>query len=100
MTTATNQRLVVLGRMTNACELTGLTMIGVDGEPPAAYVAGSVTAIQLIDRFNQHADLLAALKECSFRLAALATASGDFSEANAKALDLALSALEKSEGRD
>ena len=42
---------------------------------------------------NSHAALLDALQECSFRLATLIAASGDFSEVNAKALDMATAAL-------
>lgn len=42
-------------------------------------------------------DLYAALKECSFRLAALVAASGDFSDINAKALDQATVAIAKAE---
>ena len=45
-------------------------------------------------------DLLAALKECSFRLATLVAASGDFSDVHAKALDAATAALAKAEGRE
>jgi hypothetical protein len=44
-------------------------------------------------------DLLAALKECAWRLGALALASGDFSEVNAKAIDLANAAITKAEGQ-
>lgn len=44
-------------------------------------------------------DLYDALQECSFRLAALVAASGDFSDVNAKALDAATAALAKAEGR-
>lgn len=47
---------------------------------------------------NLYPEAIAALKECSFRLAALVTASGDFSDANAKALDAATAALQKAEG--
>lgn len=43
-------------------------------------------------------DLLVALKECSFRLATLVAASGDFSDVNAKALDTATAALKKADG--
>ena len=46
---------------------------------------------------NSHAALVEALKECSFRLAALVAASGDFSDVNAKALDAATAALAKAE---
>lgn len=44
-------------------------------------------------------DLLAALKECSFRLAALVAVIGDFSNANALALDAATAAINGAEGR-
>jgi phosphoglycolate phosphatase-like HAD superfamily hydrolase len=44
-------------------------------------------------------DLLAALKETSFRLAALVAASGDFSDINAKALDAASIVIAKAEGQ-
>lgn len=44
-------------------------------------------------------DLLAALKECSFRLATLIAASGDFTDVNAKALDTANVVLAQAEGR-
>ncbi len=44
------------------------------------------------------AELLAALKECAFRLATLIAASGDFSDVNAHALDAASTAIAKAEG--
>lgn len=53
-----------------------------------------------IDRLRtERAELLAALKECSFRLATLIAAHADFSDANARACDLALAAIAKAEGR-
>lgn len=48
---------------------------------------------------EENAELRAALKECSFRLAQIVAAVGDFSDANAKVLDTAQAALAKAEGR-
>lgn len=45
-------------------------------------------------------ELLEALKECSFRLAAVVAASGDFSEINARCLDRASAAIAKAEGHE
>jgi len=47
----------------------------------------------IVRAVNRHTALIAALKECSFRLAALVAASGDCSEANGRALDAAIAAL-------
>jgi hypothetical protein len=44
-------------------------------------------------------DLLAALKDTSFRLATLIAAFGAFSDANARALDAADNVIRKAEGR-
>lgn len=44
------------------------------------------------------ADLYEALKECAHRLGLLCLASGDLSEANARAIDQAQAALKKAEG--
>ncbi|HVQ15604.1 MAG TPA: hypothetical protein VMS40_18510 [Vicinamibacterales bacterium] len=47
---------------------------------------------------NNHEALLAALKECAFRLATLIAASGDFTDIHAKALDAATAAITNAEG--
>ena len=44
-------------------------------------------------------ELLSALKECSFRLATLVAATGDFTDVNARALDAAGAAIDKAEAR-
>jgi FMN phosphatase YigB (HAD superfamily) len=44
-------------------------------------------------------ELLAALKECSFRLGILVAATNDFTDVNKRALDAATSAMNKAEGR-
>ena len=59
---------------------------------PAMRVPSSARAF-VVCAVNRHAALVAALKECSFRLAALVAASGDCSEANGRALDAAIAAL-------
>jgi hypothetical protein len=43
-------------------------------------------------------ELLETLEECSFRLAALVAASGDFSDANAKALDKSQAVIANARG--
>lgn len=42
---------------------------------------------------NSHAALITALEACSFQLATLVAAHGEFTDVNAKALDLASAAL-------
>jgi hypothetical protein len=53
----------------------------------------------IVTACNSHHDLVAALKECSFRLGCLVAAMGDFTEINAAALDAAQAAIAKAEGR-
>lgn len=54
---------------------------------------GQLEAAFIVRACNSHAALVEALKECSFRLATLVAASGDFSDINASALDKAQAAL-------
>lgn len=56
-----------------------------------------VNAAHIVRCVNAYPELIAALKECGLRLGALCLASGDFSDANAKALDMANAALAKAE---
>ena len=69
------------------------------GDPTIAIVDRNpeADAAFIVRACNSHAALVEALKECSFRLAALVAASGDFSDVNAKALDAATAALAKAE---
>lgn len=64
----------------------------------AAFLNAVENARFIVTACNAHHELLAALKECSFRLATVIAASGDFSDVNARALDAATNAIAKAEG--
>lgn len=70
-----------------------------DGVHVADMARGRANAAFIVVAVNNHEALLAALQECSFRLAILIAACGDFTDVNAKALDAATAAIAKAEGR-
>lgn len=75
-------------------------LVGADGQG----FAHTVGLSEPTDRANADLmvaapDLYAALQECVLRLGTLIAVAGEFSDVNAKALDLASAALAKAEGR-